>query len=61
MISYFAIELHVGFAVPMLIGTLVGAGTMISALLLSPETKGTVFVADLMGQGAEVPVVSPAS
>ena len=61
VISYFAIELHVGFAVPMLIGTLVGAGTMISALLLSPETKGTVFVADLMGQGAEVPVVSPVS
>ena len=61
VISYFAVEHHVGFAVPMLIGTLVGAGTMIGALLLSPETKGTVFVADLMSEGAEVPVASPAS
>jgi hypothetical protein len=61
VISYFAVEHQVGFAIPMLIGTLVGAGTMISALLLSPETKGTVFVADLMNEGAEAPVVSPAS
>jgi MFS transporter, SHS family, lactate transporter len=37
-----------GFAVPMLIGTIAGAVTMISALLLSPETKGKVFVSDLM-------------
>ena len=27
---------------------LTGAATLISALLLSPETKGKVFVADLM-------------
>jgi hypothetical protein len=37
-----------GFAVPMLIGYLIGAATLVSALLLSPETKGKVFVADLM-------------
>ena len=37
-----------GFALPMLIGYLLGAASLISALLLSPETKGKVFVADLM-------------
>jgi hypothetical protein len=48
--SYFAVEHHMGFAVPMLIGYLVGAATLISGLLLSPETKGKVFVVDLMKQ-----------
>jgi SHS family lactate transporter-like MFS transporter len=48
VVSYFAIEHHMGFAVPMLIGTITGAVTMISALLLSPETKGKVFIADLI-------------
>ena len=38
---------------PMLIGAFVGAVTVISALLFSPETKGKVFVADLMSDGAE--------
>jgi SHS family lactate transporter-like MFS transporter len=48
--SYFAVEQQTGFAVPMLIGYLLGAATLVSALLLSPETKGKVFVADLMKQ-----------
>ena len=48
VMSYFAVENHMGFAVPMLIGYLIGAATLVSALLLSPETKGKVFVADLM-------------
>jgi SHS family lactate transporter-like MFS transporter len=61
IISYFAIEHHMGFALPMLIGTITGAVTMVCALLLSPETKGKVFVSDLMSHSAEVPVVSPAS
>jgi SHS family lactate transporter-like MFS transporter len=47
-ISYFAVEQQMGFAVPMLIGTLVGAGSIIFALLISPETKGKVFAAELM-------------
>jgi hypothetical protein len=37
-----------GFAVPMLIGTVVGSVSVILALLVSPETKGKVFVAELM-------------
>jgi MFS transporter, SHS family, lactate transporter len=46
-ISYFAIEHHMGFALPMLIGTLAGSASVIVALLISPETKGKVFVAEL--------------
>ena len=48
VISYFAVEQQIGFAVPMLIGTVAGAASVILALLVSPETKGKVFVAELM-------------
>jgi hypothetical protein len=37
-----------GFATPMLIATLIGSVSVILALLVSPETKGKVFVPDLM-------------
>jgi MFS family permease len=47
-IFYLAVEQQMGFAVPMLIGTVAGAANVIVALLISPETKGTVFVSDLM-------------
>jgi SHS family lactate transporter-like MFS transporter len=47
-ISYLAVEQHMGFAVPMLIGTVAGSVSAILALLVSPETKGKVFVAKLM-------------
>ena len=52
VISYFAVEHQMGFAAPMLIGTLVGAGSVIVALLISPETKGKVFVSELMSHQA---------
>jgi SHS family lactate transporter-like MFS transporter len=48
LISYFAVERHMGFAVPMLIGTLFGSASIITAVLISPETKGTVFAAEPM-------------
>jgi SHS family lactate transporter-like MFS transporter len=48
VISYFAVEQQMGFATPMLIGTWVAAGSVVIALLISPETKGKVFVSDLM-------------
>jgi SHS family lactate transporter-like MFS transporter len=48
VISYFAVEQQMGFAVPMLIGTVVGSASVVLALLISPETKGKVFVAELM-------------
>jgi len=47
-ISYVAVEQHVGFAVPMLIGTVAGSVSVILALLFSPETKGKAFVAELI-------------
>jgi MFS transporter, SHS family, lactate transporter len=46
--SYLAVEQHMGFGVPMLIGTVVGSLSVVIALLISPETKGKVFVSDLM-------------
>jgi SHS family lactate transporter-like MFS transporter len=47
VISYLAIEHQLGFAIPMLIGTVAGSASVAIALLLSPETKGKVFVAEL--------------
>jgi SHS family lactate transporter-like MFS transporter len=44
VVSYFAIERHMGFATPMLIGTVGGAASVVTALLLSPETKGKSLV-----------------
>jgi hypothetical protein len=36
------------FVMPMLISTMVTATSVVIALLISPETKGKVFVSDLM-------------
>ena len=48
VISYFAVEHQMGFAVPMLIATIVGALNVIIAVLMGPETKGKVLVPELM-------------
>jgi SHS family lactate transporter-like MFS transporter len=48
VISYFAVEQQMGFAVPMLIATFLGAASVIFAVLMGPETKGKVLVAELM-------------
>ena len=47
ILTYFAIERHMGFAIPMLIGTLGGLVSFVITLFLSPETKGKVLVGDL--------------
>jgi MFS transporter, SHS family, lactate transporter len=60
VISYFAVEQQMGFAMPMLIGTTVGAPSVAFALLMSPETKGKVLVSGLMSHRVEVPVVGSA-
>jgi len=36
-----------GYAIPMLVGTVAAAASVVIALLLSPETKGKVLVAEL--------------
>ena len=48
VISYFAVEHQMGFAVPMLIATFLGAASVIFAVLMGPETKGKVLVSELM-------------
>jgi SHS family lactate transporter-like MFS transporter len=48
VLTYFAVDLGFGFGVPMLVGTMVGALSLVIALLLGPETKGKVLVPDLV-------------
>ncbi len=47
ILAFFAVNFSLGYAVPMLIGTVVAAASVVISLLLSPETKGTVLVAEL--------------
>ena len=47
VLSYFATEWHMGFAIPMMIGTTVAAGSVFASMLFSPETKDTEMVADI--------------
>ena len=47
ILTYFAVERGMGFAMPMLYGTVVGAAVVVMALLVSPETKGMDLSSDL--------------
>ena len=47
-LTYFAINYQLGFGIPMLVGTVVGAISFVLALLVGPETKGKVLVPDLV-------------
>jgi MFS transporter, SHS family, lactate transporter len=47
VITYFATTWHLGFAVPMLIGTCLAAVSVALAVLCGPETKGQRLVAEL--------------
>jgi SHS family lactate transporter-like MFS transporter len=48
ILTYFAVDYHLGFAIPMLIGTTFGLIMVIISLLLSPETKGQDYTSDLV-------------
>jgi SHS family lactate transporter-like MFS transporter len=48
VLAYFATTYNIGYAIPMLVGTVAAAFSVVIALLLSPETKGTVLVADVV-------------
>ena len=48
VLTYFAVDYQLGFAIPMLIGTSLGLVSVVIALLVSPETKGHVFTSDLV-------------
>jgi MFS transporter, SHS family, lactate transporter len=47
VLTYFAVEQHMGFAVPMLIGTVGGLISFVVTLFFSPETMGKTMVPDL--------------
>jgi SHS family lactate transporter-like MFS transporter len=48
LLTFFAINWDLGFAIPMAVGTLFGLVNFILSLVFGPETKGTVMVADLV-------------
>ena len=48
ILTFFAVNMHLGFAIPMLIGTIVGCASLIAALLFSPETRGKQLVPDVV-------------
>jgi SHS family lactate transporter-like MFS transporter len=48
VLAYFATIYQVGYAIPMLVGTVVAAVSVFIALAFSPETKGKELVADLV-------------
>ena len=48
LLTYFATSYDIGFTIPMLIGACVGAASWTLALVVGPETKGKVMVADLV-------------
>jgi SHS family lactate transporter-like MFS transporter len=48
VLTYFGDLYQIGLAIPMLVGTLVGASGIIISLLISPETRGKEIVADLV-------------
>ena len=48
LVTYFAINWHLGFAIPMAVGTMCGLVSFLLALLYSPETHGKELVADVV-------------
>jgi MFS transporter, SHS family, lactate transporter len=48
IVAYFATVHHLGYAIPMMVGTAVFSLSYIVALLVGPETKGKELVADLV-------------
>jgi MFS transporter, SHS family, lactate transporter len=47
VVTYFATTWHMGFAIPMMIGTIGGSCLLAIAMLFSPETKGRQMVSDI--------------
>ena len=47
VLAYFATTWHMGFAIPMLVGTVLGCISVAVAILFSPETRGKVLQAEL--------------
>ncbi|MGH7099462.1 MAG: MFS transporter [Stellaceae bacterium] len=48
VLAYLAVSWHTGFAIPMMLGTVVGLVSFIVALLFSPETRGKELSAEIV-------------
>jgi SHS family lactate transporter-like MFS transporter len=48
VLTYFATQHNLGYAITMMIGTCIGALSFALSLVLAPETKGKVLQADLV-------------
>ena len=56
VLTYFAVDMKMGFAVPMMIGTTGSLIILVVAVFLGPETKGKVLTADIeVIKVAEIP------
>ena len=56
VLTYFAVQMNMGFAMPMMIGTIASLIVVIIAVFLGPETKGKHLTADLeVLEAAEYP------
>ena len=56
VLTYLAVQMNMGFAMPMMISTMLFLVIVIIAVLLGPETKGKKLTADLeVIKGAEYP------
>jgi hypothetical protein len=53
VLAYFAVNFGMGYAIPMVVGTVAAAVSVVIALSLSPETKGLELTADLVVAGAD--------
>jgi hypothetical protein len=47
VLTFFAEYYHLGLVIPMLVGTVAAATSVVIALLISPETRGKVLEAEL--------------
>src|SRR5580698_5706693 len=47
IVTYFATTWHMGFAIPMMVGTIGGSCLLALAMIFSPETKGTRMVSEI--------------
>lgn len=56
LLTYFAVNQHMGFAMPMMYGTVGSLIVYVIAVALGPETKGKVMTADLEVIEVEIPV-----
>ena len=48
VLAYFATNYQLGYAIPMLIGTIAAGASFVIAIIIGPETKGVHLVSDVV-------------